>query len=177
MIQINNDKPLVGILMGSASDAPTMQKAADVLTKLQITHEVKVASAHRTPKRVMDYTATAHERGVRVIIAAAGLAAHLAGVVAAHTPLPVLGVPMPGGLANGLDALLSTVQMPKGTPVATFTVGSHGAVNAAIFAAQILSLSDPEVAKRLAEYRRSQSAAVPEEPPAPDPAPPGSTPN
>ncbi len=157
--------PLVGIIMGSASDAPTMRRAGGVLTELAIPYEMKVISAHRTPKRAFDYTTTAADRGLKVIIAAAGMAAHLAGVTAAHTHLPVLGVPIDGKLMGGLDALLATVQMPKGIPVGTFAVGSHGAVNAALFAGAILALSDPAINDRLLAYRQAQTQAVPEEPP------------
>ncbi len=153
--------------MGSASDAPTMHKAAGVLAELTIPYEMKVVSAHRTPQRALAYTTSAADRGLKVIIAAAGMAAHLAGVTAAHTHLPVLGVPMDGKLMGGMDALLATVQMPKGIPVATFAVGSHGAVNAALFATAILALSDPAINQRLLDYRRRQTEAVPEEPPAP----------
>ncbi len=157
--------PIVGIIMGSASDAPTMRKSAAVFDELSIPWEMKVVSAHRTPQRAHDYVTTAEDRGLKLIIAAAGMAAHLAGVTAAHTHLPVLGVPMDGKLMGGLDALLATVQMPKGIPVATFTVGSHGAVNAALFGAAILALSDTGIRDRLLEYRRKQTAAIPEEPP------------
>lgn len=150
--------------MGSNSDAPTMRKAGEVLVELQIPHEVKVISAHRTPQRAHDYTTTAIERGLKVIIAAAGMAAHLAGVTAAGTHIPVLGVPMEGKLMGGLDALLATVQMPKGIPVATFAVGSHGAVNAALFATAILALTDSEINDRLLDYRKRQTEAVPEVP-------------
>ena len=121
-------------------------------------------SAHRTPQRAHDYTTTAIERGLKVIIAAAGMAAHLAGVTAAGTHIPVLGVPMEGKLMGGLDALLATVQMPKGIPVATFAVGSHGAVNAALFATAILALTDSEINDRLLDYRKRQTEAVPEVP-------------
>lgn len=159
-----NANPLVGIIMGSTSDSPTMRKATDVLGELQIPHEIKVVSAHRTPQRAHEYTSTAIDRGLKVIIAAAGMAAHLAGVTAAGTHIPVLGVPMEGKLMGGLDALLATVQMPKGIPVATFAVGSHGAVNAALFAAAILALSDAGINDRLLDYRRRQTEAVPQEP-------------
>ncbi len=160
-----NTPPVVGIIMGSASDAPTMRRAAQVLDELAIPFEMKVVSAHRTPQRAHEYTTSAAARGLKVVIAAAGMAAHLAGVSAANTHLPVLGVPMEGKLMGGLDALLATVQMPKGVPVATFAVGGHGAVNAALFAASILALSDTHVHNRLLEYRQRQSLAVPEEPP------------
>jgi len=158
--------PLVGVIMGSTSDAPTMRKAAEVLDQLGIPYEMKIISAHRTPERALEYTTTAVDRRLKVIIAAAGMAAHLAGVTAAHTHLPVLGVPMEGKLMGGMDALLATVQMPKGIPVGTFGVGSHGAVNAALFAAAILALSDPDLNDRLLDFRRRQTEAVPEEPPA-----------
>lgn len=161
----NYTAPLIGIVMGSVSDAPAMHHAGATLDSLLIPYEMKVMSAHRTPQRVHDYMNTATERGIKVMIAAAGMAAHLAGVVASLTAMPVLGVPMEGKLAGGLDALLATVQMPKGTPVATFAVGSHGAVNAALFAAQILSVADPEIAKRLAEYRKKLADAVPHDVP------------
>lgn len=151
--------------MGSASDAPTMRGACEVLEKLGIGYEFKVVSAHRTPARAHEYATTAAERGLKVIIAAAGMAAHLAGVMAALTHLPVLGVPMEGKLAGGLDALLATVQMPKGIPVGTLAVGGHGAVNAGLLAAAILALSDKGLEKRLLEYRREQTEAVPEGPP------------
>jgi len=159
-----NANPIVSIIMGSDSDAPTMRKASEVLSELKIPHEIKVISAHRTPKRAHDYTVSAIDRGLKVIIAAAGMAAHLAGVTAAGTHIPVLGVPMEGNLMGGLDALLATVQMPKGIPVATFAVGSHGAINAALFAVSILALSDSEINDRLIAYRQKQTDAVPEEP-------------
>jgi len=158
--------PVVGIVMGSASDAPTMRHCAALLGELGIPHEMKVCSAHRTPDRAHRYATTAVERGLKVIVAAAGMSAHLAGVMAALTPLPVLGVPMEGRLMGGLDALLSTCNMPKGIPVATMSMGTHGAVNAALFAAAILSTSDPALAARLVEYRRRQTQGVPEEAPA-----------
>ena len=152
--------------MGSASDGPTMHHAANTLAELQIPYEMKVVSAHRTPQRAHDYVTSAADRGLKVIIAAAGMAAHLAGVTASLTHLPVLGVPMDGKLMGGMDALLATVQMPKGIPVGTFAVGRHGAVNAAIFAASILALSDSAVNERLIDFRRRQTEAVPEEVPA-----------
>jgi 5-(carboxyamino)imidazole ribonucleotide mutase len=158
--------PIVGIIMGSASDGPTMRHAADTLDELGIPYEMKVCSAHRTPARAHEFATTAIERGIKVIIAAAGMAAHLAGVAAALTHLPVLGVPMDGKLGGGLDALLSTCNMPKGIPVGTMSMGSHGAVNSALFAAAILALSDAELNERLIEYRRKQTAAIPEDLPA-----------
>ncbi len=150
----------VGILMGSASDAEVMLKAKEVLDEFGVASEVRAISAHRTPKIVCDWAENAEGRGVKVIIAAAGMAAHLAGIVAAHTQLPVIGVPLAGGLVGGLDALLSTVQMPKGTPVATVSVGAHGAINAALLAVKILSLGDAELRKKLTSYYRKQVEEV-----------------
>ena len=146
-------KPLVGILMGSESDREVMELTAAVLDELGIPWEISVMSAHRTPAEVRDYSAGAAERGLKVLIAGAGLAAHLAGDVAANTILPVIGVPLAAGPLNGLDALLSTVQMPKGIPVATVAIGSHGARNAAWLAAEIIGLSDGSVASVLMEKR------------------------
>jgi len=148
--------------MGSASDGETMRQAGDTLDKLGIGYEIKVVSAHRTPERAFEYATTAADRGLKVIIAGAGMAAHLAGVMAGLTRLPVLGVPMEGKVMGGLDALLATVQMPKGVPVGTFAVGSHGAVNAALFAGAILALSDPDIDARLQAYRQQQTESVPE---------------
>ena len=156
--------PIVGIIMGSASDGPTMKNTAKILEEFGIPYEMKVISAHRTPQRAHDYLTTAADRGLKIIIAAAGMSAHLAGVSAALTHLPVLGVPMDGGLMGGLDALLSTVNMPKGIPVATMSIGSHGAVNAGLFAIAILSLSDEKLSLKLREYRKKQSDSVPLEP-------------
>lgn len=151
---------MIGIVMGSDSDLPVMQGCVDQLQKFGITFEITVASAHRSPARAADYAATARERGLKVIIAAAGMAAHLAGVLAAHTTLPVIGVPIDASSLNGLDALLSTVQMPPGIPVATMGIGKAGAKNAAILAAQILSLADPVVAEKLAEFKVQMAAEV-----------------
>ncbi len=137
---------LVGILMGSDTDYPVMSEAGSMLDKFGIAYEMQVVSAHRTPARAHEYATTAASRGLKVLIAAAGVAAHLAGVIAANTTLPVIGVPMAAGGLNGLDALLSTVQMPGGIPVATMAIGKAGAVNAAIFAAQILGTSDAAIA-------------------------------
>ncbi len=162
---MNQSPPLVGIVMGSASDAQVMRQCAKTLEELGIGYEMKVCSAHRTPQRAHDYATTAAARGLKVIIAAAGMSAHLAGVMAALTHLPVLGVPMEGKLAGGLDALLSTCNMPKGIPVGTMSQGSHGAVNAALFAAAILATSDKALEQRLLAYREKQTAAIPEEPP------------
>ena len=141
------------ILMGSDSDAPIMQGAVDILRELAIPCEMTVASAHRSPDRVMRLVREAPGRGVRVFIVGAGAAAHLAGVVAAHTSLPVIGVPIDSSALKGLDALLSTVQMPPGVPVATVSIGKPGATNAGVLAAQILALSDPALAARLAQYK------------------------
>jgi 5-(carboxyamino)imidazole ribonucleotide mutase len=156
--------PRVAILMGSQSDWPTMKTAEETLERLAIGCEALVMSAHRTPARVTGYLASARERGIEVVIAGAGGAAHLAGVCAAHTELPVLGVPIDSSALGGLDALLATVQMPGGIPVATFAIGAAGAKNAALFAAAILAGSDPSVRERLVKYREAQSAAVPERP-------------
>jgi 5-(carboxyamino)imidazole ribonucleotide mutase len=156
--------PRVAIIMGSANDWETLKPAQEALERLGIASDVRVISAHRTPARLTAYLADAEAAGIEVIIAGAGAAAHLAGVTAAHTALPVLGVPIDSSALRGLDALLSTVQMPGGIPVATFAIGSAGAKNAGLFAAAILALKDPDVRKRLAEFREAQSAAVPERP-------------
>jgi 5-(carboxyamino)imidazole ribonucleotide mutase len=153
-------KPLVGIIMGSKSDWETLQPAADLLTELGITHEVKVVSAHRTPDLLFDYAGKAEARGLVAIIAGAGGAAHLPGMTAAKTRIPVLGVPVPSKSLGGLDSLLSIVQMPKGVPVATFAVGAAGAANAALFAAAIVALGDSAVAARLSAFRQAQTDAV-----------------
>ncbi len=150
----------VSILMGSDSDLPTMQVCADFLKKMGVSYEITVASAHRTPARAMKIAETARARGVKVIVAAAGMAAHLAGVLAAHTTLPVIGVPMDASSLNGLDALLSTVQMPPGVPVATMGIGKAGAKNAAILACQILSIADSALAEKLAEQKKAMAAEV-----------------
>jgi len=151
---------LVGIVMGSTSDWETMKAAAKMLEQFGVPFEAKAMSAHRTPKAVAAWAEGAAARGIRAIIAAAGGAAHLAGVVAAHTTLPVLGVPMPSKHLKGLDSLLSTVQMPKGIPVATFAIGEAGAANAALFAVAILALSDSVFEKKLSEFRAKQTDAV-----------------
>jgi 5-(carboxyamino)imidazole ribonucleotide mutase len=153
-------KTLVGIIMGSTSDWDTMQHAADTLTSLKIAHEVKIVSAHRTPDLLFEYAASARSRGLKAIIAGAGGAAHLPGMTAAKTTLPVLGVPVQSKTLNGLDSLLSIVQMPGGVPVATFAIGAAGAKNAAIFAASILALELPEVQHALDAMRAAQTAAV-----------------
>jgi phosphoribosylaminoimidazole carboxylase PurE protein len=145
-------KPLVGILMGSDSDLPVMEEASKVLEKFGIPYEMTVSSAHRTPKKTSDYAKSAEKRGIRIIIAGAGSAAHLAGFIAAETILPVIGVPIDSSL-SGLDSLLSTVQMPGGVPVASMAIGRAGAKNAGIFAAEILSISDPKLKAKLKAYR------------------------
>jgi len=144
-------KPLVGILMGSDSDLPVMEKAAEVLKEMEVSFEIDISSAHRLPEKTADYAKTARERGIEVLIAGAGMAAHLAGVLAAHTTLPVIGVPLKSGALEGVDALYSTVQMPPGVPVAT--VGIDGAKNAAYLACEILSIKYPEIAKKLEDFR------------------------
>ncbi len=155
-------QPLVGVVMGSKSDWDTMSNAVSTLEALGIPCEVRVMSAHRTPDVVIEYASTAKERGLEVIIAAAGGAAHLAGVVASKTTLPVLGVPMKGWALDGLDSLLATVQMPRGVPVATFAIGTAGAVNSALFAGQVLGLQHPEIRDAVSadrEERRRKALA------------------
>jgi 5-(carboxyamino)imidazole ribonucleotide mutase len=154
---------LVGIVMGSASDWPSLEPAAALLQEWGIGVEVSVASAHRSPHRAQAYAREAAGRGLKIIIAAAGAAAHLAGVVAAETTLPVIGVPLPSSSLQGLDSLLSTVQMPAGVPVATMALGSAGARNAALFAAQILALSDPGLQEKLKEHKIDLEAKVVEQ--------------
>jgi 5-(carboxyamino)imidazole ribonucleotide mutase len=151
---------MIGIVMGSTSDWETMKAAAKVLEEFGVPYEAKAMSAHRTPHAVAEWATNAQKNGMKAIIAAAGGAAHLAGVVAAHTTLPVLGVPMPSKHLQGLDSLLSTVQMPKGIPVATFAIGEAGAANAALFAVAILALSDAAMSKKLSEFRKKQTEAV-----------------
>ncbi|MGD8567689.1 MAG: 5-(carboxyamino)imidazole ribonucleotide mutase [Gammaproteobacteria bacterium] len=153
-------KPFVAILMGSDSDLPTMQATLDVLKKLDVPFEVKITSAHRTPQRTHEYVKDADQRGCAVFIAAAGLAAHLAGTVAGLTVKPVIGVPMEGGPLNGQDALLSTVMMPGGIPVATVAIGKAGAKNAGYLAAQLLALGDADLAQRLLKDRQDNAEAV-----------------
>jgi 5-(carboxyamino)imidazole ribonucleotide mutase len=153
-------KPQVGIIMGSQSDWETLSVAADVLTDLGIGHEVRVVSAHRTPDLLFEYASTAQARGLSAIIAGAGGAAHLPGMTAAKTRVPVLGVPVQSKTLNGMDSLLSIVQMPKGVPVATFAIGPAGAANAALFAAAIVALSDTAVASALERFRKTQTDAV-----------------
>jgi 5-(carboxyamino)imidazole ribonucleotide mutase len=154
----------VGVVMGSKSDWDTMKKAVDVLDEFGIGHEVRILSAHRTPAESGEYAATAAPRGLKAIICGAGMAAHLAGAMAAHTVLPILGVPMPGGALNGFDALLSTVQMPKGIPVATFAIGNAGAINAALFAIAMLATSRPALYEKLQAYRREQAEKILKDP-------------
>jgi 5-(carboxyamino)imidazole ribonucleotide mutase len=155
-------KPQVGIIMGSRSDWPTLQLAANVLDRLEVAYEARVVSAHRTPKRLYDYAGSAKERGLKVLIAAAGGAAHLPGMAASMTDLPVLGVPIETHALKGMDSLLSIVQMPAGIPVGTLAIGQAGATNAALMAAAILALSDPGLAGRLAAWRAAQTETVPE---------------
>ena len=156
---------MIGIVMGSTSDWETMKAAAGVLEDFGVAYEAKAMSAHRTPHAVADWASNAQKNGMKAIIAAAGGAAHLAGVVAAHTTLPVLRVPMPSKHLPGLDSLLSTVQMPKGIPVATFAIGEAGAANAALFAVALLALSDKNLDRKLSEFRRKQTDAVLNSPP------------
>jgi phosphoribosylamine--glycine ligase len=157
-----NETAKVGIVMGSDSDLGVMQAAADILKKFLVPCLMTVASAHRSPMRAADFASSAADRGIQVIIAGAGHAAHLAGVMAAHTSLPVIGVPIDSSCLQGLDALLATVQMPPGIPVATMAVGKPGARNAGILAAQILALADPELARRLEDYKQEMAEQVEE---------------
>jgi 5-(carboxyamino)imidazole ribonucleotide mutase len=154
------DSPKVLIMMGSDSDLQVMQEAADILAKFGVPYEIRISSAHRSPVRTMSLASEAAGRGIRIIIAGAGMAAHLAGVVAAKTTLPVIGVPMPGGALNGVDALYSTVQMPAGIPVATMAIGKAGAKNAGIFAVQVLALTDARLDAALGLYRREMDQEV-----------------
>lgn len=155
-------KPLVGVIMGSRSDWPTLSKAAEILAELGVPYETRVVSAHRTPDRLVAYAKTARERGLRIIIAGAGGAAHLPGMVASMTSLPVLGVPVKSSALSGLDSLLSIVQMPKGIPVGTLAIGEAGAANAGILAASMLANNDAALLKRLDAYRQAQTDAVAE---------------
>ena len=152
--------PLVGIIMGSKSDWETMRAAAETLARFGVAHEAKVVSAHRTPDLMVEYASGAEARGLRVIIAGAGGAAHLAGVIAGKTTLPVLGVPIPSKYLKGMDSLLSIVQMPKGIPVATFAIGEAGAANAGLFALSMLALNDAGLAQKLAGYRKKQAEQI-----------------
>jgi phosphoribosylaminoimidazole carboxylase PurE protein len=151
---MDSNKPVVGVIMGSASDSEVMKGCVELLRELELPHEVKVLSAHRTPTLTREYAVSAADRGIEVIIAGAGWAAHLAGAIAAHTTLPVIGVPIDSSPFKGMDALLSTVQMPSGVPVATVAVGSGGAKNAAVLAAQILALKYPRIAEKVKNHRR-----------------------
>ena len=157
-------QPLVGIIMGSSSDWETMRHAAETLDKLGVEHEVKVVSAHRTPKRLYDYAQSAKDRGLKVIIAGAGGAAHLPGMAASMTSLPVLGVPVESQALKGMDSLLSIVQMPAGVPVGTLAIGRAGAVNAGLLAASILATNDDDLSARVERYREEQTQAVAEQP-------------
>jgi 5-(carboxyamino)imidazole ribonucleotide mutase len=156
--------PKIGLIMGSQSDWPTLRAAAAILDSLEIHYESRIVSAHRTPDRMSDYARNAAGRGLKVIIAAAGGAAHLPGMTASMTTLPVLGVPVETNALKGMDSLLSIVQMPGGVPVATFAIGESGAKNAALHAAAILALSDAALAKRLAQWRTAQTESVAETP-------------
>jgi 5-(carboxyamino)imidazole ribonucleotide mutase len=156
--------PKIGLIMGSQSDWPTLRAAAAILDSLEIPHESRIVSAHRTPDRMSEYARNAAGRGLQVIIAAAGGAAHLPGMTASMTTLPVLGVPVETKALKGMDSLLSIVQMPGGVPVATFAIGESGAKNAALHAAAILALSDAALAKRLSQWRRAQTESVAETP-------------
>lgn len=157
-------QPLVGIIMGSQSDWRTMRHAAEILTLLGVPHEARIVSAHRTPDRLYNYAKSARDRGLKVIVAGAGGAAHLPGMAASLTSLPVFGVPVESKALSGQDSLLSIVQMPGGIPVGTLAIGEAGAKNAGLLAAAVLALSDPALAKRLDEYRQKQTASVAETP-------------
>ncbi|MEM7683802.1 MAG: 5-(carboxyamino)imidazole ribonucleotide mutase [Pseudomonadota bacterium] len=157
-------QPLVGVVMGSQSDWPTLQGAVEVMDELGVANEVKIVSAHRTPDRMFAYAEAAQGRGLRAIVAGAGGAAHLPGMLAAKTIVPVLGVPVKGWAFDGLDSLHSIVQMPRGIPVATFAVGPAGAMNAGLFAAALLATTDTALAQRLSDWRDARTAAVAEEP-------------
>ncbi len=161
---MTQDRPSVAVIMGSQSDWPTMKHAADILDKLDVSYEAKIVSAHRTPDRMVAFAKSAKDNGFKVIIAGAGGAAHLPGMVAALTPLPVLGVPVQSKALSGKDSLLSIVQMPAGIPVGTLAIGQAGAANAALLAAAVLALSDQQLADRLEAYRSAQTDAVREAP-------------
>ena len=152
--------PLVLLIMGSDSDLPVMQEAADILSKFGIAYEMRISSAHRSPERTAALASEAANRGIKVIVAGAGMAAHLAGVIASKTILPVIGIPMPGGALNGVDALYSTVQMPGGIPVATMAIGKAGAKNAGLFAVQILALADVRLTGAIQAYRAEMESDV-----------------
>ena len=157
-------QPDIGIIMGSQSDWPTLRNAAEILDDLHLPYETKIVSAHRTPDRLWTYGKTAIDRGLKVIIAGAGGAAHLPGMMASKTPLPVIGVPIQTKALSGVDSLYSIVQMPKGFPVETMAIGAAGAQNAGLMAAAILALSDPELAARLAQWRANLTASIADEP-------------
>ena len=161
---MHDDGPLVGIIMGSSSDWETMRHAAETLDQLGVAHETKIVSAHRTPKRLYDYAHSAKERGLRIVIAGAGGAAHLPGMTASMTPLPVLGVPIETQALKGMDSLLSIVQMPAGVPVGTLAIGKSGAINAALLAAAMLASHDDALASRLEAWREKQTGSVAEAP-------------
>lgn len=160
----NSETPVVGVIMGSQSDWPVMQKACEILDELGVAYEAKIVSAHRTPDRLFEYAKSAKGRGLKVLIAGAGGAAHLPGMAASMTPLPVLGVPVQSKALNGIDSLLSIAQMPKGIPVGTLAIGEAGAANAGILAASIVALEHSAVADKLDAFRAAQSAAVQETP-------------
>ncbi len=160
----NSDTPVVGVIMGSQSDWPIMKKACELLDELGVAFEARIVSAHRTPERLFDYANGAKARGLKVMIAGAGGAAHLPGMAASMTPLPVLGVPVQSRALNGIDSLLSIAQMPKGVPVGTLAIGEAGATNAGLLAASIIALEDPGVAEKLDTFRAKQTAAVQEIP-------------
>jgi len=161
---MSNGKPLVGIIMGSQSDWPTLKRAAEVLDELGVAYETRIVSAHRTPERLFTYAKSAKERGLKVIVAGAGGAAHLPGMTASMTPIPVLGVPIQTKALGGLDSLYSIVQMPAGIPVATLAIGEMGATNAGLLAAQILALDDAELLKRVESRRAEKTAGVADAP-------------
>jgi 5-(carboxyamino)imidazole ribonucleotide mutase len=161
---MSTGKAVVGIIMGSQSDWPTLKKAAEILTELQVPFETRIVSAHRTPERLYDYAKSAKGRGLKVIIAGAGGAAHLPGMTASLTPLPVLGVPIATTSLGGQDSLYSIVQMPAGVPVGTLAIGEAGATNAGLLAAQILAIADPQLLQRVEAHRAARSAKVAEEP-------------
>lgn len=160
----DTDSPQVGIIMGSQSDWPIMRLAAEILEDLGVTHETRIVSAHRTPDRLVEYAKSARGRGMKVIIAGAGGAAHLPGMAASMTPLPVLGVPVQSRALSGMDSLLSIVQMPKGVPVGTLAIGEAGATNAGLLAASIIALQDPVVADKLDAFRQAQTDKIGESP-------------
>ena len=159
-----NDKPVIGIIMGSQSDWPTMRHAAEMLERLGVAHECRIVSAHRTPKRLVEYATSARSRGLKAVIAGAGGAAHLPGMVASMTPLPVFGVPIESKALSGMDSLLSIVQMPGGVPVGTLAIGKAGAINAALIAASVIAHLDPKVAEALDAFRAEQTDKVAEIP-------------